>query len=100
MDDIDTRRLHHELHETLGVNVAVPDHDEDWWAWRRVDLAEELHEDVEPAAEDDTTEDDTEAEDGDSTAGGDDDDDDTSEVVIPNDASSLFQAPADPDDRD
>lgn len=97
MDDIDTRKLHHEMHETLAANTDVADHAEDWWAWRRVDLEEETSEDgAEPTGDVDIDGPDgpgpeDEAEDSDAGEAGPD-------VVVPDDPSSLFQAPADPDD--
>ena len=43
LDDIDLRKEHQTDHQQPEVPLSI-DHDEDWWEWRRVVLAEAVAE--------------------------------------------------------
>jgi hypothetical protein len=76
-DDLDVRRTHHDEHQP-DAQPGMPAHDEDWWAWRRVDL-----EAAEADPDNDT---------------GDPDDDPTDAVTVEVDIPGVQFNPGEPED--
>lgn len=100
LETVDVRQLHDSDHDTLDEGVTSIDvhpHDREWWAWRRVEIAEaaaEADDDVEGSAVPDDARSLTGGDTEDDTAGTEADRGDTPDNVTP-----LFESPETADDE-